>query len=208
MFLCRRNRCSSPRVVPPRLPRRRRHQRPLCSPDEPTLALPLISSSAGRTERRRKELVADARGKSSGSTSVGARASLRSWSAPVNSPSSPANPERASGVMTMGFSRRRTMQFSAALHAMRHEPRGDFRQGAMMQRSLAAVQALTAERAARSRILATAAGYDRSAIMSVALFEARSARASGSRLPWGRLMSAALAVAWIRAKRARAAVPR
>jgi hypothetical protein len=103
----------------------------------------------------------------------------------------------------MSLSRRRIIQFSAAVHAMRREPRADFRQGAMVKRSLAAAQAVTAERIVHSRALATATGYDRSALMSVAVFEARSARASGSRFPWRRLISSALTSAWIRAKLAR-----
>ena len=97
------------------------------------------------------------------------------------------------------LSRRRTLQFSATMHAMRREAR--LHRPPVPQRSVAAAPALR-----HTGELASARGYNRSAIMSLALAEARYAGAHGSRLAWRRLISTELASAWIRARQARAAV--
>jgi len=94
-------------------------------------------------------------------------------------------------------------RLAAALHASRTEPRPDFRTSRLVRASTAAARAVDAERALARIPLATAQAYDRSAILRVALGEARAARARGSRTPWRRLMSGALVAAWCRAKLAR-----
>jgi hypothetical protein len=93
-------------------------------------------------------------------------------------------------------------RFAAELHTCRTAPTSVH---GLNARTLAAVVAADAARALARLPLATAAGYCRSAIMRVAVAEARDARARGSRTPWPRLISAALFSAWLRAKLQRSA---
>jgi hypothetical protein len=94
-------------------------------------------------------------------------------------------------------------RFHAALHTSHTEPRPDFRNSPLVQASRAAAKALDAQRALERMPLATADAYDRSAIMRVALAEAREVRGHGSQKPWRELISSALRMAWLRAKLAR-----
>jgi hypothetical protein len=94
-------------------------------------------------------------------------------------------------------------RYNGALHAMRSEPVASYRTSAMVLASGAAARAEDAARALARIPLATAAGYDRSAIMRVALAEAREVRGHGSRKPWRVLIASALRSAWLRAKLAR-----
>jgi hypothetical protein len=97
-------------------------------------------------------------------------------------------------------------RFHAAVHSSHTKPRPDFRDSPLVRASRAAALAHDAERALARVPLATAAGYDRSAIMRVALAEAREVRGRGSLKPWRVLISSALRMAWLRAKLARSLV--
>jgi hypothetical protein len=105
------------------------------------------------------------------------------------------------------FIRRGTANFNsryaAELHASRTAPTAVL---GLNARTLAAAEAADAEWALSRLPLATAAGYDRSAIMRVALADCRASRARGSLKPWRRLMSDALFSAWLRAKLQRSAL--
>jgi hypothetical protein len=94
-------------------------------------------------------------------------------------------------------------RFHAAVHSSHTEPRSDFRNSPLVRASRVAALAHDAERALARIPLATAEGYDRSAIMRVALAEAREVRGRGSLKPWRELIGSALRMAWLRAKLAR-----
>jgi hypothetical protein len=94
-------------------------------------------------------------------------------------------------------------RFHAAVHASHAERVLNYQTSQLVQKSRAAAQALDAQRALERLPLATAEGYDRSAIMRVALAEAREVRGRGSLKPWRVLISSALRMAWMRAKLAR-----
>jgi hypothetical protein len=104
------------------------------------------------------------------------------------------------------FIRRGTLafhgRFAAELHTSRTAPTSVH---GLTARTLAAANAADAARALSRLPLATSAGYCRSAIMRVALADARAARAAGSRTPWRRLISGALFSTWLRAKLQRSA---
>jgi hypothetical protein len=55
-------------------------------------------------------------------------------------------------------------------------------------------------REAACRRLVVAGSYDRSAIMTAALAQARAQRAKGSKAPWSQLVGAPLRFVWARAK--------
>lgn len=94
-------------------------------------------------------------------------------------------------------------RFHTAVHELHAPPVASYRTSPMALASAAAARAADAERALRAIPLATAEAYDRSAIMRIALWEARGARARGSKTPWRKLISTELRAAWLRAKLAR-----
>lgn len=94
-------------------------------------------------------------------------------------------------------------RFHAAVHTSHAERVLNYQTSQLVQKTRAAAQALDAQRALERLPLATAAGYDRSAIMRVALAEAREVRARNPVKPWRDLISSALRMAWLRAKLAR-----
>jgi hypothetical protein len=77
--------------------------------------------------------------------------------------------------------------------------------GFLASRSLAMARLDRLAREATTRPLVVAGSYDRSAIMTAALAQARAQRAKGSKAPWPQLVGAALRFAWGRVKTARIA---
>jgi hypothetical protein len=77
--------------------------------------------------------------------------------------------------------------------------------GFLASRSLATARLDRLARDAAARPLVVAGSYDRSAIMTAALAQARAQRPKGSKAPWSQLVGAALRFAWARAKAARIA---
>lgn len=100
---------------------------------------------------------------------------------------------------------RRRLDWTRAMSDLRAERATPAARGFLASRSLERARLTTAAREAASRPLVTADGFDRSAIMTAALTEARTQRANGSRLPFKALLATALRFAWARAKRARLA---
>jgi hypothetical protein len=77
--------------------------------------------------------------------------------------------------------------------------------GFLTSRSLEMARLDPLAREAACRPLVVAGDYDRSAIMTAALAQARAQRAKGSKVPWQQLVGAALRFVWARAKAARLA---
>jgi hypothetical protein len=77
--------------------------------------------------------------------------------------------------------------------------------GFLASRSLEIARLDRLARDAAAVPLVVAGSYDRSAIMTAALAQARTQRAKGSKAPWRQLVGAALRFAWARAKVARIA---
>jgi hypothetical protein len=71
---------------------------------------------------------------------------------------------------------------------------------AMFAASMQRARALDARRAVQARPLVVNGTYDRAAIMSAAIAEAKVERARGSSQSWSCLMASALRFAWARAK--------
>ncbi len=74
---------------------------------------------------------------------------------------------------------------------------------AMFAASMQRARALEARRVVQARPLVVNGAYDRSAIMSAAIAEAKAQRARGAPGSWQVLVGSALRFAWARAKAAR-----
>ncbi len=75
--------------------------------------------------------------------------------------------------------------------------------GFVASRALERARLITAAREAASRPLVVAGAFDRAAIMTAALTEARRLRAMGDHRPFRAVLSACLSLTWSRAKFAR-----
>ena len=94
----------------------------------------------------------------------------------------------------------RQVNWSGAMRDLRRERAPRPAVNALVAQSLAFAKACDALRAAQERPLSHNGGYDRSAIMALAVALARKERAKRPRAAWGTLMSAALKFAWSQAK--------
>ncbi|WP_246529546.1 hypothetical protein [Microvirga zambiensis] len=100
----------------------------------------------------------------------------------------------------MSLSRR--IDWTAAMRDMRAD-RAKPTHGFLASRSLEAARLDRLAREAASAPLVIAGAYDRSAIMTAAIAQARAQRAKGSKAPWRQLIGTALRFTWARAKSAR-----
>jgi hypothetical protein len=97
---------------------------------------------------------------------------------------------------------RRRLDWNTAMRDLRKD-RAPANPGFLASRAIETAKLDTARRAAMSRPLLTAEGFDRSAIMSAAIASARADRARGSKHSWHQLLASALRFVWARAKATR-----
>ncbi len=94
---------------------------------------------------------------------------------------------------------RRLLDWTSAQRAFKAERAAPV-PGFLANQALERARLATAAREAASRPLVVAGAYDRSAIMTAALTEARRLKASGDRRPFRAVLSACLSLTWSRAK--------
>lgn len=99
----------------------------------------------------------------------------------------------------------RKIDWTAVMRDMRSDRAKPVTPGFLASRSLEMARLDRLAREAACRPLVVAGSYDRSAIMTAALAQARVQRAKGSKAPWSQLVGAALRFAWARARAARLA---
>ncbi len=100
------------------------------------------------------------------------------------------------------MSLRRRIDWTRAMDGFKAERSAPVR-GLLANQALERARLAAASREAASRPLVVAGAFDRSAIMTAALTEARRLRASGDRRPFRAILSGCLAFTWSRAKLAR-----
>lgn len=102
----------------------------------------------------------------------------------------------------MAFSRK--IDWTTAMRDLRAERATPVAPGFLASRSLEAARLDRLAREAAAVPFVVAGAFDRSAIMTAAIAQARAQRAKG-KAPWRQLVSTALRFAWARAKAARTA---
>jgi hypothetical protein len=95
---------------------------------------------------------------------------------------------------------RRSISWSTAMRDLSRDRAATPAANAMFAASMQRARALDARRAVQARALVVNGAYDRAAIMSAAIAEAKVERARGSSMSWSGLMASALRFAWTRAK--------
>jgi hypothetical protein len=104
---------------------------------------------------------------------------------------------------TMALSRK--IDWTAAMRDMRSDRAKPITPGFLASRSLAMARLDRLARDAAATPFVAAGSYDRSAIMTAALAQARAQRAKGSKAPWSQLVGAALRFVCPRARAVRIA---
>ena len=95
---------------------------------------------------------------------------------------------------------RRSLSWSTAMRDLSRDRAAPSSASLMFAASLQRARALDARRAVQARPLVVNGAYDRSAIMSAAIAEAKAQRARGVSGSWQQLVASALRFAWARAK--------
>lgn len=99
---------------------------------------------------------------------------------------------------------RRQLSWSTSMPDLRRDRAAPSAVNALFAASMQRARALDARRLVRSRPLVVSGVFDRSAIMSAAIAEAKVQRSSGSPASWPQLMASALRFTWSRARAQRA----
>lgn len=96
------------------------------------------------------------------------------------------------------------INWTTAMRDMRNTRTAPAAPGFLASRAIEAARLERLAREAAAVPFAVAGSYDRSAIMTAAIAQARVQRAKGSTEAWSRLVGSALKFIWIRAKQQRA----